>query len=167
MDLLGVGPLELVFILLIIFLVLGPDDLAATGRKIGRFLNTARKSEFWQGVTEISKEVRSLPNTLMREAQLEETKKELEKDLNEVRQVAEEFDVDHAQQIQQELKKDAQAHNRIDPREVEDAPDAPEKTAAPEAEDAPSAAVNQEAPAPAAETTPEGEAEPTTEEDKD
>lgn len=167
MDLLGVGPLELVFILLIIFLVLGPDDLAATGKKIGRFLNTARKSEFWQGVTEISKEVRSLPNTLMREAQLEETKKELEKDLNEVRQVAKEFDVDQAQQIQQELKKDAQAHNRIDPREVADAADEPMQPAAPEAEKAKPAEPAPEAAAPEAASAPEGEVEPTTEEDKD
>lgn len=105
MDLLGVGPLELVFILLIIFLILGPDDLAATGKKLGRFLNTVRKSEFWQGVTEVSKEVRSLPNTLMREAQLEETKKELEKDLSEVKQIAKEFegDVKAAHDLQRDL----------------------------------------------------------------
>ncbi|HKJ26709.1 MAG TPA: twin-arginine translocase TatA/TatE family subunit [Anaerolineales bacterium] len=110
MDLLGVGPLELVFILLIIFLILGPDDIAATGRKLGKFLNTIRKSEFWQGVNQVSKEVRTLPNKLMREAQLEETKKELEKDLSEVREVAKEFDLKEARDLQNELKEGMQVN---------------------------------------------------------
>ena len=79
MDLLGVGPLELVFVLLIIFLVLNPKDLAATGKKIGRMLSTVRKSEFWRGVTQVTREVRDLPTTLMREAELEDAKKNLSK----------------------------------------------------------------------------------------
>ncbi|NIW45051.1 MAG: hypothetical protein GWN14_10170 [candidate division Zixibacteria bacterium] len=91
MDLLGVGPLELIFVLLIIFLVLGPDDLEATGRKIGRFLSTMRKSEFWRGVNDVSKEIRSLPTTLMREAELEDAKKEIEKDFEQVKNVPQEF----------------------------------------------------------------------------
>ena len=101
MDLLGVGPLELVFILIVIFLVLGPSDLEATGKKIGRFLNTVRKSELWQGITQVTREVRSLPNTLMREANLEETRKELQKDLAEVGKVSEEFDLEGAKKLQQ------------------------------------------------------------------
>lgn len=94
MDLLGVGPLELGLILLIVFLVLGPDDLAATGKKIGRFLRTVRNSEFWRGVNQISKEVRTLPNTLMREAELEDLKKELENDAKDIRKVSREFNAD-------------------------------------------------------------------------
>jgi len=94
MDLLGVGPLELVFILLIVFLIIGPNDLAATGKKFGRFLSTVKKSEFWRGVNQISKEVRTLPNTLMREAELEDLKKGMEKDTSEIRNVSQEFNVD-------------------------------------------------------------------------
>lgn len=94
MDLLGVGPLELVFVLLIVFLVIGPNDLAATGKKIGRFLSAVRKSEFWRGVNQISKEVRTLPNTLMREAELEDLQKDLDKDAKTIRNVSKEFNVD-------------------------------------------------------------------------
>ena len=100
MELLGVGPLELVFILIIIFLVLGPEDLEATGMKIGRFLNRVRKSELWQGFTQVTREVRSLPHTLMREANLEETRKELQKDLTEVGKVPKEFDLEGAKKLQ-------------------------------------------------------------------
>ena len=91
MDLLGVGPLELILVFLIIFLVLGPEDLAATGKKIGRFLSTVRKSEFWKGVNEVSKEIRTLPTTLMREAELEDAKKEIEKEFDQVKHIPQEF----------------------------------------------------------------------------
>jgi Sec-independent protein translocase protein TatA len=38
MEILGIGPLELVFILLIAVIVLGPGDVVKTRRTIGRFL---------------------------------------------------------------------------------------------------------------------------------
>ena len=104
MDLLGVGPLELILVFLIIFLVLGPDDLAATGKKIGRFLSTFRKSEFWKGVNEVSKEIRTLPTTLMREAELEDAKKEIEKDFNQVKHIPQEFKMSEFKIPQPKLK---------------------------------------------------------------
>jgi Sec-independent protein translocase protein TatA len=104
MDLLGVGPLELIFILLIIFLVVGPNDMAATGKKIGRFLSTMRKSEFWRGVTQVTKEMRDLPTTLMREAEFEETKKELQKDFKDIKQISQEFGLGELREIKQELE---------------------------------------------------------------
>lgn len=94
MDFLGVGPLELVLLLVIVFLVLGPDDLAATGKKIGRFLSTVRKSEFWRGVNDVSKELRSLPTTLMREAEFEEAKKEIENEFKHLKHQTQEFNMD-------------------------------------------------------------------------
>lgn len=94
MDILGIGPLELGLILLIVFMVVGPKDLAATGKKIGRFLSTVRKSEFWKGVSQITKEVRTLPTTLMREAELEELQKEIKEDANAIKNLSKEFEVD-------------------------------------------------------------------------
>lgn len=116
MDLLGVGPLELIFVLVIIFLVLGPDDLAATGKKIGRFLSTVRKSEFWRGVTQVSKEMRDLPTTLMREAELEDAKKELEREFKDVRAISKEFGQAELVEINEELEASIEeAENTIAP----------------------------------------------------
>lgn len=72
MEILGVGPLEVIFILLIAFIVLGPGDMAKTGRTIGRFLRRAVTSQWWTGFRAASKEIRQLPYTLMREASIEE-----------------------------------------------------------------------------------------------
>lgn len=72
MELLGVGPLELLFVLILAILIIGPDDLGKTARSIGRFLNRMYKSDEWKAVTQASRSLRTLPNRLAREAELEQ-----------------------------------------------------------------------------------------------
>ncbi|HWQ84882.1 MAG TPA: twin-arginine translocase TatA/TatE family subunit, partial [Anaerolineales bacterium] len=77
MDILGIGPLELVFVLLIALIVLGPNDMVKAGRTLGRFLRKLVTSPGWQMVQQTSKDLRYLPNKLMREAGLEELKEKM------------------------------------------------------------------------------------------
>ncbi|MFN2177668.1 MAG: twin-arginine translocase TatA/TatE family subunit [Anaerolineales bacterium] len=77
MDILGVGPLEIVFILIIALIVLGPRDMAKAGRTIGRSLRKIVTSPSWQAVQQTSREIRNLPNRLIREAGLEDMKNHL------------------------------------------------------------------------------------------
>ena len=72
MDILGIGPLELLFILLIAMVVVGPRNLGKAGRSIGRFLNRLYRSENWRLINEASRNLRNLPSRLAREAALEE-----------------------------------------------------------------------------------------------
>lgn len=72
MDILGIGMPELFFIVLIALIIIGPRDMEKTGRAIGRFLNNLIRSDSWQAFRQTSREVRNLPNRLMREANLEE-----------------------------------------------------------------------------------------------
>jgi Sec-independent protein translocase protein TatA len=72
MELLGVGPLEFVFILLIALIIIGPRDMAKTARTIGRSLNRLYKSESWRMLLQASRNLRNLPNRLAREAEIEE-----------------------------------------------------------------------------------------------
>jgi sec-independent protein translocase protein TatB len=72
MELLGVGPLELLFIIVIALIVIGPRDMAKTARKLGRLLNQLYKSQTWRAIMEASRNLRALPNRLAREAALEE-----------------------------------------------------------------------------------------------
>ena len=78
MDILGIGPLELIFILIIALIVLGPSDMVKAGRTIGRFLRQIITSPTWRAVTRTSSELRTLPNKLIREAGLEEDLKEIQ-----------------------------------------------------------------------------------------
>ena len=77
MEFLGIGPLELMFILLLILLVFGPKDIARMARSIGQFLNRLYRSENYKIIQKTSDELRNLPNRLAREAQLEELQKEM------------------------------------------------------------------------------------------
>ena len=79
MDILGIGAPELVFILIIAIIVLGPKDMQKAGRTLGRWLNQLIRSDGWRVFQRTSAELRSLPRNLMREANIEMA--EMEKDL--------------------------------------------------------------------------------------
>ena len=81
MEFLGVGPSELIFIIVIALIVLGPKDMQKAGRTIGRWLNQLVRSDGWKAFQQTSREIRNMPTTLMREANMEmaEMEKELRK----------------------------------------------------------------------------------------
>lgn len=77
MDFLGVGPLEFIFLLIIILIVLGPRDMVKAGRTLGRWLRKLVMSNTWRAVQQTSQELRHLPNQLMRDAGIEEIEESL------------------------------------------------------------------------------------------
>jgi sec-independent protein translocase protein TatB len=83
MDILGIGPLELLFIFLIALVILGPKDMVKAGRTLGSFLRKVVTHPTWHTVQQASKEIRGLPNRLMRESGLNDLDNPLE-DVNQV-----------------------------------------------------------------------------------
>jgi hypothetical protein len=79
MEILGIGPLELFFILIIALIVLGPNDMVKAGRTLGRLMRSIVTSPTWRMIQQTSREFRYLPNRLMREAGMEELKESLPK----------------------------------------------------------------------------------------
>jgi sec-independent protein translocase protein TatB len=77
MEILGIGPMELVFILIIALIILGPKDMAKAGRTLGKFMRGVVKSDTWKAIRTTTKEIEHLPNRMMREAGLEEDLKDL------------------------------------------------------------------------------------------
>ncbi len=80
MEILGVGPSELVFIIIIALIVLGPRDMQQAGRTLGKWLRKIVTSDGWKLFQQTSREIQTLPNRLMREAALDELK-DVEKDI--------------------------------------------------------------------------------------
>ena len=72
MEILGVGIPELIFIVLIALIVLGPKDMLAAGKTLGRGLRKFILSPEWQAMRRTGQEIQQLPTKLMREANLEE-----------------------------------------------------------------------------------------------
>jgi Sec-independent protein translocase protein TatA len=79
MDILGIGPMELALILIIALIVLGPNDMVRAGKVVGKFLRSIVTSPTWRMVQQTSRDLRYLPNKLMREAGLDEIKEDLPK----------------------------------------------------------------------------------------
>lgn len=72
MQVFGIGALELVSILLIVFIVMGPGDMVKMGGTLGRALRNFRNSDLWGSFNDATQQLRELPRNLMREAGMEE-----------------------------------------------------------------------------------------------
>ena len=61
MEILGIGPSELIFIIVIALIVLGPKDMQKAGKNIGSYLNKLVRSDGWKAFQKTSQEIRNLP----------------------------------------------------------------------------------------------------------
>jgi Sec-independent protein translocase protein TatA len=77
MQIFNVGPLELIFILIIMILVLGPKGMVQSARELGKFIRKITRSPIWKDVVDTSNEIRDLPNKIIREAGIEKEIDEL------------------------------------------------------------------------------------------
>src|SRR4030042_4217617 len=80
MEILGIGPSELLFIVVLALIILGPRDMQKAGRTIGKWLRQLVTSDGWKFFQQTSREIQTLPNRLMREAALDELK-DMEREL--------------------------------------------------------------------------------------
>ena len=87
MNILGIGPLELTLIVVIALIVIGPNDLVKTGRTLGRWMRKIVLSPEWKAVQNASRELRTLPNKLIREAGIEEAQQAIKGQVDDVKKI--------------------------------------------------------------------------------
>lgn len=80
MEILGIGASELVFVVIIALIVLGPKDMQKAGRTIGKWMRDIVTSDGWKVFQKTSNELRNLPSRMMRDANQELDK--FKKDVN-------------------------------------------------------------------------------------
>jgi Sec-independent protein translocase protein TatA len=80
MDLFGIGPLELVLILLIALVVLGPQEMANSSRKLAGLVRKVMRSPTWKQMMTTSRELRDLPTKLVRESGFEDQLNEIKRE---------------------------------------------------------------------------------------
>lgn len=103
MDFLGIGPLEIIFILLIALIIFGPKDIIKASQSAGRFLRKMIMSPGWRAVQQTSRDLRNLPNKLMREAGVDEIKQDLGKDVKDFKEMTTPPDLN--KEIKEEINK--------------------------------------------------------------
>ena len=68
MEILGIGIQEILFIMVLALIILGPRDIVKNGRKIGAWMRKLVLSDEWRVMRQTGDELRNLPNKLMRDA---------------------------------------------------------------------------------------------------
>jgi Sec-independent protein translocase protein TatA len=114
MEILNIGPLELIIILALMFILLGPKEMVLTAHRIGAWVRNFLRSPMWREIWGISQDIRELPKKIVSESGLEETMEELKQTTQEA-----------TDEINKELKEVAEAarvpeaeHMRIEPNAV-------------------------------------------------
>jgi Sec-independent protein translocase protein TatA len=79
MEIFNIGPLELLFILVIALVVLGPKEMVNTAKKMSTVIAKVIRSPFWASMMDTTREIRDFPRKIMRETGLEENINELSK----------------------------------------------------------------------------------------
>ena len=125
MKIFNIGPMELVFILLILLIVLGPRDIQKYAKKLGKFLRDLTRSSLWKDVVKTTHDIQELPQKLMRESELDvaikEVKTSLDKDVSSTRRMLLDTEKEISNSIGQpiSLKPEEKAENTDPPEKPE------------------------------------------------
>ena len=87
MQIINVGALEVLFILILAFVVLGPKRTLESARDVGRWIRDVIKSPFWRDVVSTSNEIRNLPKKIMDDAELQKLVEELDLSTQEIKEI--------------------------------------------------------------------------------
>jgi sec-independent protein translocase protein TatB len=79
MELFNIGPVEFLLILIVMFILLGPDGMIRTARQIGSWIRQIIRSPIWKDIMGYSQEIRELPQKMVRETGLDEDLAEIRK----------------------------------------------------------------------------------------
>lgn len=78
MKILNVGALEILFIILLALIVLGPKSTVKALSDLGTWLKKIKESQIWQDLLNTSREIQELPKKMMDETELKKTLAEIE-----------------------------------------------------------------------------------------
>jgi sec-independent protein translocase protein TatB len=79
MELFNIGPVEFLLIIIVMFILLGPDGMIRTARQIGSWIRVIIRSPMWRDIMGYSQEIRELPQKIVRETGLDEDLAEIKR----------------------------------------------------------------------------------------
>lgn len=77
MEVFNIGPFEFLIILVIMFILLGPEEMKRTARRIAVSIRKFVRSPIWADITGMREEIRELPKRLMEDTGLDEAVQEI------------------------------------------------------------------------------------------
>jgi len=82
MEFLNLGWMEIALILILAFVILGPNKIVKTGKDLGSWIRKLSKDQLFRDVIETTDEIRRLPRKIFDEAQLELPPHIIQQELN-------------------------------------------------------------------------------------
>jgi Sec-independent protein translocase protein TatA len=81
MNFLNLGLPEVIFIIILALIIFGPNNIVKSAKEAGELLRKVTKSPYWQEVWATKRELDELPKMLAKEANLDETLRDLDKSI--------------------------------------------------------------------------------------
>ncbi|EKD89109.1 MAG: hypothetical protein ACD_34C00193G0004 [uncultured bacterium] len=78
MNFLNLGLPEVIFIILLALIIFGPNNMVKSAKEVGGLLKKVTKSPYWQEVWATKRELDELPKMLAKEANFNETIRDLD-----------------------------------------------------------------------------------------
>ncbi|MBI9043249.1 MAG: hypothetical protein JEZ06_02115 [Anaerolineaceae bacterium] len=77
MEILNVGPLEIVLILILALVFLGPSGMVEAGAKLGKGIRKLKNSQLWRDFLKTSKDLNKIPKEFVKTTGIDEIQKDL------------------------------------------------------------------------------------------
>ena len=84
MKFFNLGLAEIILIVVLALIILGPGNMVKTAREVGAFIRRITKSPYWQEVWATRRELNEIPKILAKEANLDETIRDLNRETREL-----------------------------------------------------------------------------------
>lgn len=104
MKIFNLGISEIILIVLVALIVMGPGNMVKTAREIGAFIRKVTKSPYWQEIWATKRELTEIPKILAKEADLDATIKDLEKETKGMRSSVASTMSDLIKEVEEPLK---------------------------------------------------------------
>jgi len=77
MKLFNIGLPEVLLLIILIFIILGPSGLVSSARSLGSWFRKVSKSQLWKDILSTSNEIKEFPHKIIKEVDLDEEMKSL------------------------------------------------------------------------------------------
>jgi sec-independent protein translocase protein TatB len=77
MEIFNVGPWEFILIVVLALVIFGPERMVEYSKQAARLIRKIIRSPFWRDLISTTEEIKSIPQQLVKEANLEESLKEI------------------------------------------------------------------------------------------
>ncbi len=124
MKFFNLGLAEIILIVILALIIMGPGNMVKTARDVGGFIRRVTKSPYWQEVWATRRELNEIPRMLAREANLDETLKDLNRETRDIHSSVTSTVSEFIREVEEPLKK-VNADIKDEPATSIEGPDTP------------------------------------------